>query len=156
MTFHASFSSGDGSKDADPSQHKPSSSVRKQLAESESSKVTDQPQPISFVDEIRQAAESIQNENGFVYEPTSGLYYDRATGYYYNAVCRIECWIWLCDGNITFIALQEHGLYYDGNTGCYYKFNVEENKFEFHSQVATAVTTNQVSQRSKINRSNAI
>lgn len=31
--------------------------------------------------------------------------------------------------------LQEHGLYYDGNTGCYYKYNQEENKFEFHSQV---------------------
>lgn len=43
-------------------------------------------QPVSFVDEIRQAAENIQNENGFVYEPTSGLYYDRITGYYYNAV----------------------------------------------------------------------
>lgn len=51
----------------------------------EPSKVTEQ-QPISFVDEIRQAAENIQNENGFVYEPTSGLYYDRVTGYYYNAV----------------------------------------------------------------------
>lgn len=50
----------------------------------ESSKVTTK--PVSFVDEIRQAAENIQNENGFVYEPTSGLYYDRITGYYYNAV----------------------------------------------------------------------
>ncbi|XP_037034907.1 angiogenic factor with G patch and FHA domains 1 isoform X2 [Bradysia coprophila] len=108
-----------GSKEEEPTKHKPSPAPKK-LAES--AEVTDQQQqPISFVDEIRQAAENIQNENGFVYEPTSGLYYDRATGYYYNA---------------------EHGLYYDGNTGCYYKFNVEDNKFEFHSQVTT-VPTNQ-------------
>lgn len=37
----------------------------------------------------------------------------------------------------TYCKLQEHGLYYDGNNGCYYKYNQEENKFEFHSQVYT-------------------
>lgn len=52
----------------------------------ETSKVNEPREPASFIDEIRQAAENIQNENGFVYEPTSGLYYDRITGYYYNAV----------------------------------------------------------------------
>lgn len=40
----------------------------------------------NFVDDIRRAAEQAQNLNGFVYEPTSGLYYDQKTGYYYNAV----------------------------------------------------------------------
>ncbi|KAJ6640906.1 Angiogenic factor with G patch and FHA domains 1 [Pseudolycoriella hygida] len=91
-------------------------------------------QPASFVDEIRQAAENIQNENGFVYEPTSGLYYDRITGYYYNA---------------------ELGLYYDGNTGCYYKFNVEENKFEFHSQVATVPAHEQTAKRPSLSENSS-
>lgn len=42
--------------------------------------------PQAFIDEIKQAAENAQNQMGFVYEPTSGLYYDCKTGYYYNAV----------------------------------------------------------------------
>ncbi|KAG4071752.1 hypothetical protein HA402_011906 [Bradysia odoriphaga] len=118
------------SKDEEPTKQKPSPAP-KQLAES--TEVTDQQQPISFVDEIRLAAENIQNQNGFVYEPTSGLYYDRATGYYYNA---------------------EHGLYYDGNTGCYYKFNVDDNKFEFHSQVTT-VATNQTGKRKSVSENSS-
>ncbi|XP_037945276.1 angiogenic factor with G patch and FHA domains 1-like isoform X2 [Teleopsis dalmanni] len=69
---------------------------------------------LDFVAEIRKAADEAQHLNGFVYEPTSGLYYDHKTGYYYNA---------------------EYGLYYDGNTGCYYNYNQEKNSFEFHSQV---------------------
>lgn len=42
--------------------------------------------PLGFIEEIKQAAENAQKEMGFVYEPTSGLYYDSKTGYYYNAV----------------------------------------------------------------------
>lgn len=42
--------------------------------------------PLDFIEEIKQAAENAQKETGFVYEPTSGLYYDCKTGYYYNAV----------------------------------------------------------------------
>lgn len=42
--------------------------------------------PLGFIEEIKQAAENAQNQTGFVYEPTSGLYYDCKTGYYYNAV----------------------------------------------------------------------
>lgn len=42
--------------------------------------------PLGFIEEIKQAAENAQKETGFVYEPTSGLYYDCKTGYYYNAV----------------------------------------------------------------------
>lgn len=40
----------------------------------------------NFVDEMRQAAQNAQNINNFIYEPTSGLYYDQKSGYYYNAV----------------------------------------------------------------------
>jgi len=43
----------------------------------------------SFVDEMRQAAKHAENLNNFVYEPTSGLYYDHKTGYYYNAVNKL-------------------------------------------------------------------
>ncbi|XP_055916575.1 angiogenic factor with G patch and FHA domains 1 isoform X2 [Eupeodes corollae] len=75
--------------------------------------------PLSLVDEIREAAEAAQNDTGFVYEPTSGLYYDQRTGYYYNA---------------------EYGLYFDDSTGCYYKYDQENNKFEFHSQVEVQPT----------------
>lgn len=40
----------------------------------------------SFIADIKNAAHQAQNETGFIYEPTSGLYYDSRTGYYYNAV----------------------------------------------------------------------
>ncbi|CAD7078082.1 unnamed protein product [Hermetia illucens] len=75
----------------------------------------------TFLEEIKEAAESAQNETDFIYEPTSGLYYDQKTGYYYNA---------------------EYGLYYDGSTGCYYRYNQEKNEFEFHSQVQAQPANN--------------
>lgn len=40
----------------------------------------------NFIADIKNAAHQAQNETGFIYEPTSGLYYDSRTGYYYNAV----------------------------------------------------------------------
>jgi len=40
----------------------------------------------AFADEIKLAAESAMQQTGFVYEASSGLYYDYNTGYYYNAV----------------------------------------------------------------------
>lgn len=52
----------------------------------ETAKETRPISPQAFIDEIKQAAENAQNQMGFVYEPTSGLYYDCKTGYYYNAV----------------------------------------------------------------------
>lgn len=39
-----------------------------------------------FIASIKDAAHEAQNNTGFIYEPTSGLYYDSRTGYYYNAV----------------------------------------------------------------------
>lgn len=41
-----------------------------------------------IVEGIKEAAESACQQTGFVYEPTSGMYYDYSTGYYYNAVSR--------------------------------------------------------------------
>lgn len=40
----------------------------------------------NFIADIKNAAQEAQNSMGFIYEPTSGLYYDSRTGYYYNAV----------------------------------------------------------------------
>lgn len=68
----------------------------------------------SLVDDITEAAESAVQNTGFVYEETSGLYYDYNTGYYYNA---------------------EYGLYYDGTTGKYLQYNADTQSYEFHSQV---------------------
>lgn len=44
---------------------------------------------LKFVEKIKAAAQAAVEQNGFVYEPTSGLYYDNKTGYYYNAVIKI-------------------------------------------------------------------
>lgn len=71
--------------------------------------------PESFIDDIKSAAEAQSLKNGFIYEPTSGLYYDTSTGYYYNA---------------------EYGLYYDGSTGKYYSYDQTTKEFTYHSTVA--------------------
>ncbi|CAH1164656.1 unnamed protein product [Phaedon cochleariae] len=73
-------------------------------------------EPKTLADDIKQAAELAMQNTGFVYEETSGMYYDYNTGYYYNA---------------------EYGLYYDGTTGTYMKYNQETQSYEFHSQVST-------------------
>lgn len=56
----------------------------KQVAEAEEAQ--------SFLDEIKEAAQNCSNHTDFVYEPTSGLYYDKKTGYYYNAVSLHQLW----------------------------------------------------------------
>lgn len=43
-------------------------------------------EPKSVTDDIKEAAEQAMQNMGFVYEATSGMYYDYNTGYYYNAV----------------------------------------------------------------------
>lgn len=43
-------------------------------------------EPKSLADDIKEAAEMAIQNTGFVYEETSGMYYDYNTGYYYNAV----------------------------------------------------------------------
>lgn len=42
----------------------------------------------SVAEDIKEAAEQAMQSMGFVYEATSGMYYDYNTGYYYNAVSR--------------------------------------------------------------------
>lgn len=53
---------------------------------------TSEPSANSFIADIKNAAHQAQNETGFIYEPTSGLYYDSRTGYYYNAVLALTFW----------------------------------------------------------------
>jgi hypothetical protein len=40
----------------------------------------------SVAEQVKQAAQNAMQQTGFVYEETSGMYYDYNTGYYYNAV----------------------------------------------------------------------
>jgi hypothetical protein len=43
----------------------------------------------SLAEQVKEAAQSAMQLTGFVYEETSGMYYDYNTGYYYNAVSMI-------------------------------------------------------------------
>ncbi|KAL0108439.1 hypothetical protein PUN28_015173 [Cardiocondyla obscurior] len=74
---------------------------------------------LSIVDQVKQVAESAVLQTGFVYEQTSGMYYDYNTGYYYDT---------------------EQGLYYDGNTGTYYYYDKTSNTYQFHSQICVNKT----------------
>ncbi|CAH1186661.1 unnamed protein product [Phyllotreta striolata] len=74
----------------------------------------------TLADDIKEAAEIAMQKTGFVYEETSGLYYDYNTGYYYNA---------------------EYGLYYDGNTGQYLQYNAETQTYDFHSQTSLPIVS---------------
>ncbi|GLV43490.1 uncharacterized protein CBL_04032 [Carabus blaptoides fortunei] len=76
-------------------------------------------EPKSVTEEIKEAAENALLQTGFVYEATSGMYYDYNTGYYYNA---------------------ELGLYYDGNSGTYMVYNSETKSYDYHSQVDVVST----------------
>ncbi|CAH0551478.1 unnamed protein product [Brassicogethes aeneus] len=87
--------------------------------------------PKSLAEDIKDAAEQAMQNSGFVYEETSGMYYDYNTGYYYNA---------------------EYGLYYDGNTGTYYTYNQESQSYEFHSQVETPKTQEKDEKRGSYSR----
>ncbi|XP_070161472.1 angiogenic factor with G patch and FHA domains 1 [Polyergus mexicanus] len=72
----------------------------------------------SIVDQVKHVAESALLQSGFVYEETSGMYYDYNTGYYYDT---------------------KQSLYYDGNTGIYYYYDEASNTYQFHSQVKVCV-----------------
>ncbi|CAH1796253.1 unnamed protein product [Owenia fusiformis] len=76
-----------------------------------------QTEPMSIADSLKAAAESVVNQSGFVYDDTTGLYYDYNSGYYYDS---------------------ENSLYYDANSGTYYFFDQESNSYQFHSQVDPA------------------
>ncbi|XP_020294319.1 angiogenic factor with G patch and FHA domains 1 isoform X2 [Pseudomyrmex gracilis] len=81
----------------------------------------------SIADQVKEVAESALLQTGFVYEATSGMYYDYNTGYYYDT---------------------KQGLYYDGNTGTYYYYDKTSNTYQPHSQVQTCTEDGaQVSQK---------
>jgi hypothetical protein len=44
----------------------------------------------SLAEQVKEAAQNAMQLTGFVYEETSGMYYDYNTGYYYNAVSMIR------------------------------------------------------------------
>lgn len=60
---------------------------------------------------------------GFIYEPTSGLYWDSKSGYYYNP---------------------QTDLYYDGNKGTWHRLNPVTNEFTFHSETEAAKAVKKV------------
>lgn len=47
---------------------------------------TDKDNVKDIVDEVKEVAENALKQTCFAYEPTSGMYYDYNTGYYYDAV----------------------------------------------------------------------
>lgn len=63
---------------------------------------------------------------GFIYEPTSGLYWDSKTGYYYNP---------------------QTDLYYDGNKGTWHRLNPITNEFTFHSETEVAKAVKKVKKK---------
>jgi hypothetical protein len=44
----------------------------------------------SLAEQVKEAAQNAMQLTGFVYEETSGMYYDYNTGYYYSAVSMIR------------------------------------------------------------------
>lgn len=68
---------------------------------------------LDFVNEIKAQAEKVAwSQAGFIYEPTSGLYYDTKSTYYYSP---------------------DHDLYYNGNDANWYRLNPRTDEFIFHS-----------------------
>ncbi|XP_036384932.1 angiogenic factor with G patch and FHA domains 1 [Megalops cyprinoides] len=68
----------------------------------------------SIAEMLRATAEEAVSQTGFVFDETSGMYYDHSTGFYYDSTSQ---------------------LYYDANTGMYYYFDVETGCYQFHSRV---------------------
>ncbi|XP_075215869.1 angiogenic factor with G patch and FHA domains 1 isoform X2 [Lycorma delicatula] len=89
----------------------------------------------SIVDQVKEIAESAVRQTGFVYESSSGMYYDYNTGYYYNA---------------------ELGLYYDGNSGTYFTFDEETKTFNYHSSLVKSVEDASSKRKSVENNENMV
>lgn len=62
---------------------------------------------------------------GFIYEPTSGLYYDTKSTYYYSP---------------------QHDLYYNGKDGNWYRLNPRTHEFIFHSGTEASQAAKKVEQ----------
>lgn len=98
-------------------------------AKPQSSQVMTKPEKeenvLDFVNEIKaQALVNSYQQAGFIYEPTSGLYYDTKSGYYYNPT---------------------YDLYYNGNDGNWYRLNPRTHEFIFHSGTETSQAVKKVS-----------
>lgn len=86
---------------------------------------------LDFVNDIK--ATALMNtfqQAGFIYEPTTGLYYDTKSRYYYSP---------------------EHDLYYNGNDGNWYRLNPRTNEFIFHSGTETSQAVKKVGWRKSDN-----
>ncbi|XP_053171707.1 angiogenic factor with G patch and FHA domains 1 isoform X3 [Scomber japonicus] len=68
----------------------------------------------SIADMLRATAEQAMTQTGFVFDETSGMYYDHSTGFYYDSASQ---------------------LYYDANTGIYYYYDAESGRYQFHSKI---------------------
>ncbi|KAM9799940.1 angiogenic factor with G patch and FHA domains 1 [Syngnathus typhle] len=68
----------------------------------------------SIADMLRATAEEAMTQTGFVFDETTGMYYDHSTGFYYDSVSQ---------------------LYYDSSTGFYYYYDAESGRYQFHSKV---------------------
>ncbi|XP_017278373.1 angiogenic factor with G patch and FHA domains 1 isoform X2 [Kryptolebias marmoratus] len=68
----------------------------------------------SIADMLRATAEEAMTQTGFVFDETSGMYYDHSTGFYYDSASQ---------------------LYYDANTGIYYYYDAESGRYQFHSRI---------------------
>jgi len=44
---------------------------------------------MSIADQVKEIAENVVQETGFVYHESLGLYYDNNTGYYYDPVIKL-------------------------------------------------------------------
>ncbi|KAL0278266.1 UNVERIFIED_CONTAM: hypothetical protein PYX00_000126 [Menopon gallinae] len=82
----------------------------------------------SIIEEVKEAAENAMKQTSFVYEPTSGMYYDYSTGYYYNAELR---------------------MYYDGNSGRYLIYNEETKQYHFQNGEEVPSKNNTSQKRTK-------
>ncbi|XP_059488851.1 angiogenic factor with G patch and FHA domains 1 isoform X2 [Neocloeon triangulifer] len=68
---------------------------------------------LSIADQVKEIAENVVQETGFVYHESLGLYYDNSTGYYYD---------------------QNTGLYYDGVNKTYYTYDENTGVFSVYHQ----------------------
>ncbi|XP_051734224.1 angiogenic factor with G patch and FHA domains 1 isoform X1 [Ctenopharyngodon idella] len=79
----------------------------------------------SIADMLRATAEEALNQTNFVFDESSGMYYDHGTGFYYDSSSQ---------------------LYYDANTGMYYYYDPESGKYQFHSRIEVPTAHPEVEQ----------
>uniref|UniRef100_A0A1A8JI28 Angiogenic factor with G patch and FHA domains 1 n=1 Tax=Nothobranchius kuhntae TaxID=321403 RepID=A0A1A8JI28_NOTKU len=83
--------------------------------------VTEEGDGGSIADILRATAEQAMTQTGFVFDETSGMYYDHSTGFYYDSASQ---------------------LYYDASTGMYYYYDAESGRYQFHSRIEMPAAQN--------------